>query len=146
MAFRNKAVVALAPPLQMLLSFRFSGDCHLRNSPNVCCPSAAGDRIGTEQGRTMAAPSDSSILDQCPGRQGAKLQTHLHTCSLSHLFKHLLSICYGLCIALDTREARQAKARQAKVSSLQDLLFVLGGQSTGHMQDATHSPQHYVEL
>ena len=79
----------------------------------------------------MAAPSDSSILDQCRGRQGAKLQTHLHTCSLSHLFKHLLSICYGLCIALDTREARQAN-----VSSLQDLLFGWGGQSTGHMQGA----------
>lgn len=70
----------------------------------------------------MAAPSDSSILEQRPGRQGAKLQTHLPTCPLSHLFKHLLSICYGLCIALDTREARRMKAN---ASSLQDLLFGL---------------------
>lgn len=81
----------------------------------------------------MAAPSDSSILEQCPGRQGAKLQTHLPTCSLSHLFKHLLSICYGLCIALDTREAGRMKAN---VSSLQDLLFWFERQSTGRMQDA----------
>lgn len=81
----------------------------------------------------MAAPSDSSILEQRPGRQGAKLQTHLSTCPLSHLFKHLLSICYGLCIALDTREARRMKAN---VSSLQDLLFWFERQSTGCMQDA----------
>lgn len=71
----------------------------------------------------MAAPSGSIILDQCPGLQGAKLQTRFPTCSLSHLFKRLLSICYGLCIAPDTREAWRMKAN---VSSLQDLLFGLG--------------------
>lgn len=52
-------------------------DCHLQNSPNVCCPSAAADRVGTEQEGTIAAPSDSNILEQCPGCRGSKLQTHL---------------------------------------------------------------------
>lgn len=143
MAFRNKAVLALAAPLQRLLSFQFSEDCHLQKSPNVCCPSAAVDRVGTEQERTIAAPSDSNILEQCPGCQGSKLQTHLLTYSLSHLFNHLLSICYGLCIARDTREAGVGKCQ---CQALAGFAFWFRRTVNRSYSGGKHSSQYYVEM
>lgn len=115
-------------------------DCHLQNSPNVCCPSAAADRVGTEQEGTIAAHQIATSWNNAQGAEGLSYRLIY---SFSHLLKHLLSICCGLCIALDIREARVGKSQRQVFAGF---AFCFGRSVNRSYAGCKHSAQYYVEI